>query len=234
MKPWLTLWLLATLAIAGFVSLGRWQLDRAIEKQQMLDAVAAALRDRQPQPLALVPEQAGTGYAWVSSLGTFAPSPALLLDNQRRGDAVGVEVFGVFKPLEGPALLVDLGWLALPGDRALPNIDLPSGQQRLAGMLSPPPASGIALGPAYAASDARRWLLTRIDIDALSAGLNTRLAHRVLRLDPKLPLGYARDLNILPNTLPPERHRGYAVQWFGLAAATFVFALTLSLRRRHS
>jgi cytochrome oxidase assembly protein ShyY1 len=54
----------------------------------------------------------------------------------------------------------------------------------------------------------------------------------VLRLDPKLPIGYPRDLNLLTNTLPPERHRGYAVQWFGLAFATLITALFLSLRRR--
>ena len=38
------------------------------------------------------------------------------------------------------------------------------------------------------------------------------VAPRVLRLDPRQPLGYARDLDVLPNTLPPERHLGYAVQ----------------------
>ena len=41
-----------------------------------------------------------------------------------------------------------------------------------------------------------------------------------------------RDLDILPNTLTPERHLGYAVQWFGLAAAVFVVALVLTLRAR--
>ncbi len=58
------------------------------------------------------------------------------------------------------------------------------------------------------------------------------LAPRVLKLDPDLPLGYARDLDILPNTLPPERHIGYAVQWFGLAGAVFVTALVLTWRSR--
>jgi cytochrome oxidase assembly protein ShyY1 len=42
--------------------------------------------------------------------------------------------------------------------------------------------------------------------------------------------GYARDLELLPNTLPPERHRGYALQWFGLAFATLVAALFVTLR----
>jgi surfeit locus 1 family protein len=64
-------------------------------------------------------------------------------------------------------------------------------------------------------------------------GLKTSLAPRVLRLDPALAIGYARDLDVLPNTLPPERHRGYALQWFGLALLTFLFALYLGFRRRN-
>ncbi|HKN77649.1 MAG TPA: SURF1 family protein, partial [Lysobacter sp.] len=51
------------------------------------------------------------------------------------------------------------------------------------------------------------------------------------RLDPKLPGGYARDLDILPNTLPPERHLGYAVQWWALSIAVLVTALVLTFRK---
>jgi cytochrome oxidase assembly protein ShyY1 len=58
-----------------------------------------------------------------------------------------------------------------------------------------------------------------------------QLGARVLRLDPALPMGHARDLDMLANTLPPERHLGYAVQWFALAAAMLVIALILSFRR---
>ncbi|WP_343239036.1 SURF1 family cytochrome oxidase biogenesis protein, partial [Stenotrophomonas sp.] len=57
---------------------------------------------------------------------------------------------------------------------------------------------------------------------------------RVLRLDPALPFGDARDLDLLPNTLPPQRHLGYAVQWFGLALTVLVVALVLERRRRRS
>jgi cytochrome oxidase assembly protein ShyY1 len=53
----------------------------------------------------------------------------------------------------------------------------------------------------------------------------------VLKLDPALPLGYARDLDILPNTMPPERHLGYAVQWFGLALTVLITALVLTFRK---
>lgn len=230
-KTRLLLWLAALLLIAGFAALGRWQLQRATEKQQMLDSVAAVLRDRRAQPLATV-NAAARGYDWVAGRGHFLAAPVLLLDNQRRGDAVGVLVLGVFQPAAGRPLLVDLGWLPLPGDRRLPDPRLPDGEQSLSGLLAPPLAAGLALGPAYVRSDARRWLLTRLDLAALGNGLGLTLAPRVLRLDPALPLGYARDLDVLPNTLPPERHRGYAVQWFGLALATLILALYLGFRRR--
>jgi cytochrome oxidase assembly protein ShyY1 len=76
-------------------------------------------------------------------------------------------------------------------------------------------------------------LATSLDHAMLKSALKLpALAPRVLRLDPALKVGYLRDLNILPNTLPPERHLGYAVQWFGLALAVLITALVLTLRRR--
>jgi len=242
----LALFALALAVVAGFFSLGRWQLHRAAEKQQMLDVVTATLSRKQATPLAAAADADSAGYAWASGRGHFLDVPALLLDNQRRGDAVGVRVFGVFKPDQGRALLVDLGWLPVPGNRQLPTTRLPAGEQTLVGLLAPPPSTGLPLGPAFVITDEqaravaqgtaaqaqdRPWLLTRVDLAALAAGLQIPLAPRVLRLDPALPLGYARDMDVLPNTVPPERHRGYALQWFGLALATIVITLFLGFRR---
>ncbi len=206
--------------------------------------VSATLSRKQALSLAAAADVDATSYTWVSGRGRFLDVPALLLDNQRRGDAVGVTVFGVFKPEQGRALLVDLGWLPVPGNRQLPATSLPAGEQMLVGLLAPPPSTGLALGPAFVIADeqgravaqggkdqGRPWLLTRVDLAALAAGLNIPLAPRVLRLDPTLPIGYARDLDVLPNTVPPERHRGYALQWFGLALATVVITLILGFRR---
>ena len=54
----------------------------------------------------------------------------------------------------------------------------------------------------------------------------------MLQPDPALALGYVRDAGTLPNTLPPERHRGYAVQWWGLSATVVAVYLILAWRRR--
>ncbi|MCZ6992416.1 hypothetical protein OH407_24100, partial [Salmonella enterica] len=88
------------------------------------------------------------------------------------------------------------------------------------------PSAGLALG-APLARQGEGWLMTRVDLAAIAdaTGLSVPLAPRVLRLDPALPIGYERDLALLANTLPPEKHRGYAVQWFALAAAVLVTAV---------
>jgi surfeit locus 1 family protein len=229
------LWAFAIALIWCFCALGSWQLRRGAEKQAMLDAAGAVLRDRRALPLAQAQGRNLRGYDWVATHGRLLPSPVLLLDNQRRGEAVGVRVFGVLRPREGHLQLVDLGWLPVPGNRQMPEPKLPQGELALRGLMAAPPGAGLALGPAatpLAPQGAQsRWLATRIDADWLAANLKLPgLDARVLRLDPALPVGYARDLELLPNTLPPERHRGYALQWFGLAFATLCASLFASLR----
>ena len=104
----------------------------------------------------------------------------------------------------------------------------------LRGLLMPPPSEGIAHAAPSPQSDGN-LLVIALQADALKDALALpALAPRLLKLDPDLPLGYPRDLDILPNTLPPERHIGYAVQWFGLAAAVLVTALVLTWRSRRA
>jgi cytochrome oxidase assembly protein ShyY1 len=220
--------------VTGFGALGRWQLQRGESKQAMLDGVAAALAERRARTISEAETRDPNGYDWVAGHGRLLASPVLLLDNQRRGAAVGVRVYAVLRPREGRPLLVDLGWLPVPGDRRFPQPTLPAGELRVQGLLSPPSGAGLALGPAFRplepAGAQQRLLMTRLDLEALSRHLRLPLSSRVLRLDPALPLGYARDLEVLVNTLPPERHRGYALQWFGLAFATLATAIFMSLR----
>ncbi len=221
------------LVIALFVRLGFWQSERGVEKQAMLDTATRVLDARQPVMLAAAadPDRVDT-YDWAAGRGRFDQRDALLLDNQQRDGRSGVRAYRIFLPEQGGPLLVDLGWLPLGGARVLPVIERPEGTVELRGLLAPPPAVGIALGAALA-RDGDGWLMTRVDPGAIASvtGLSVPLAPRVLRLDPALPLGFDRDLELLANTLPPAKHQGYAVQWFALALAVLVTALILTLRR---
>lgn len=225
-------WTLALAAMALFCALGGWQLSRMHQKQAMLDAVAATLAQRRAEPLSAASDPArARGFDWAAGEGRFAPGPAVLLDNQQRDSRTGVRVYRVFVPAGGAPLLVDLGWLPLPGDRTMPRVAPIEGTRNVSGLLAPPPSPGLAdAAPSRTAHG--DVLALRVDPVALAASLGLdALPPRVLRLDPSLPMGHARDLDVLPNTLPPERHLGYAVQWFGLAAAVLVIALVLTFRR---
>ena len=226
-------WALALATIAGFASLGYWQLARMHEKQAMLDSVHAVLAEKNSLSLAAAGDGArATAYDWAAGEGRFPDTPALLLDNQSRNERSGVRAYRLFLPAGGGPLLVELGWLPLSGDRRMPQVAQIPGTRRIAGLLMPPPSRGLAAAVAEPQADGT-IVATAVDAPGLPALLGQRaLPERVLRLDPALALGYARDLDILPNTLPPQRHLGYAVQWFALAIAVLATALLLTFRRR--
>lgn len=230
-RSWLP-WALALAAFVLFAGLGRWQLGRAEQKRVMLAHAAAALNDRAPQPLAAIDDVARAGtYDWMRVDGRFLASPAVLLDNQSHDGAAGVRAYRAFETDDGRVLLVDLGWTALPGDRKLPQVPEYPTRTTLTGLLLPPPARGVLVAPPVAQPDGT-LLATMIDATQLRAALRlNRLAPRVLRPQPERGFGFERDYDILPNTLPPERHIGYAVQWFALAATVLITTVLLTLRR---
>lgn len=229
--------MLALVVIVVCSALGQWQLTRMHEKRAMLDAVETVLEARVPVPLARAADAGrARDYDWAEGRGRFVAGKPWVLDNQIRDGQAGLRIYRLFVPDDGTPMLVDLGWTPIV-DRAgrLPASDIVAGDGLggetlvLRGLLLPPPSSGLALGPAV--SEGEAFLMTRIDMQAIgdAAGIAAP-APRVLRPDPAMPIGQARDLDILPNTLPPEKHLGYAVQWFGLALAALVIALVLTFR----
>ncbi len=231
-------WALACAAMLLFAGLGRWQLSRMHQKQALLADAQGVLDARAGRPLSAAADPTRSrSYDWAAGSGRFRDAPALLLDNQQRNGRPGVRAYRVFEPdvsvpeAIATPLLVELGWLPLPGDRQLPAIAAIHGIQRVEGLLAPPPSTGLATPTATPQPDGT-LLMTALDPALLARTLGLpALAPRVLRLDPAAPLGYARDLALLPNTLPPEKHLGYAVQWFALALAVLVTALLLTFRR---
>lgn len=224
-------WIAACVLATAFCMLGVWQLQRMHAKQQTLVQAGQARMHRMALPAALAGE---ASPVWAEGRGELLPQ-RVLLDNQLRGGRAGVRVYQPFRPAGTQAVvLVDLGWLPLPGDRSLPPLTLDGGPATLRGLLVPAPSAGLALGaPMAATARPGIWLATRIDPQASAAALGLRdISSQVLRLDPALPVGFERDLKLLPNTLPPARHLGYAVQWFGLALTVLAVAAVLQWRAR--
>lgn len=223
--------LAALCALALFATLGTWQLGRGLAKQQRVAQQAAASQAASWADLAEELQREDAAQTVVAVRGRDRlRGPLLLLDNQQRAGRVGVRVYAFAASLP---VLVDLGWVGWSPQRTLPALAVPAGERELRGLLVPWPGQGLRLAAtAWPESVAAAVLLTRLDRDEIQAGLQRRLAPRVLRLDPALDYGFLRDLDPLPNTLPPERHYGYAVQWYGLAATVAVLYFLLARRAR--
>jgi len=221
-------WTLAVLAIAGFAWLGCWQYGRMQEKEALLAQVDRVMRDRQPVAL---DGPLPVDLAWVEGKATL-DARTLLLDNQLREGRPGVHVYCMAHTRSG-ARLVDFGWAPMRPDRTVPpDVACRAGALRVRGLLLAPPSTGVRMGPAMQSVAPDRWLMTRVDANEISQALGVSIPARVVRLDPALGIGYVRDLDVLPNTLPPERHLGYAVQWWALALAVLVTALVLTFRKK--
>ena len=223
-------WTLALLAMAGFAWLGFWQYGRMQEKQALLDRVDQVLREKRGNSLdfdlIVIP-------SWVRGDAELEPV-TFLLDNQMREQRAGVRVYCLVARGRPERLLVDLGWLPIGANREMPDVTCPTGRMHVDGLLAHTPSSGIRVGAPMQRLSGDRWLMTRMDLDAIRDATGFSVLPWVVRLDPKLPIGYARDLDVLPNTLPPERHLGYAVQWWALSLAVFVTALVLTFRKKKS
>jgi cytochrome oxidase assembly protein ShyY1 len=211
--------------------LGFWQLTRADEKQQYLVQLQESVTSKKAINLSQV-NATSQKLEWASGRIYFLDKPIILLDNQRKDQQVGVTVYQLARNETQQEFLVDLGWLLVSGTRVFPKPDALLGEYNVSGLLLPAPAAGFELGEAVSSLDDNRLLVTRIDIEALSKQFDKPLVSRVLRIDPSIAIGYERSLTVSSNTLPPEKHRGYAFQWFGLALAFLCLSLYVWKRKK--
>jgi cytochrome oxidase assembly protein ShyY1 len=223
----------ATVALlAAFVSLGWWQIGRAREKQAMVDSFARGTLTSVTLGDVTVDEL--PRYQHVSVQGSYEPERQVLLDNMP--SSTGQAGYRVLTPLRRPGatklLLVDRGWVPLgPSRERLPPVEVRARPRTVAGRLDQLPVPGVRVGPAEAAG-AKGWprvLNFPVTVD-LEAALGEPVESRILLLDASHPDGYQRAWR--PSVgAPPERHLGYALQWFALALALLVIFIALSLKR---
>lgn len=204
-----------------FLSLGNWQRERADEKREQQAAFDAA-----PVVEFLAPEP--PAWARARLTGRLDPERHFLLDNKLFGGRPGVHVLTPFETEAGDVLLVNRGWLPLPPDRSsLPPVPTPPGEVDLEGRLAPLSRPGVQIGsPVDLQADEWPQLMVYPDWERFEAVLGQRLHRQVLYLEADSPAGF-EDRRWTPFTMGADRHKAYAVQWFGLALTALVTWLVL-------
>ncbi len=220
--------------MALLLSLGFWQLDRAKQKDVLQQRFKTQLTAPYTEVAQVPLNDPVSRYRKVTSQGRYDAEHQILLDNQIHQGRAG---YHVFTPLRGiretKAILVNRGWVPLGASRQqLPAISIDEANTVVKGRVSQPANPGLRLdGPLPSPED--RWprVVQYLDYDQLAQQLGYPLEPAVILLDPAMEEGYLRAWRPTFGGLGPARHRGYAVQWFSLAAALIIIYGVVNTRR---
>ena len=229
---WCLLAVLALAAVLTTASLGRWQLSRAAQKENLQAAIDAQMaapvlseKELEQEP-ALWDEM----HRRVSLEGFWMHRKTLFLDNRLYQGRAG---FWVLTPLlldEKTAVLVQRGWA--PADlrdvRAEPKVPEPNELVRIQGRLAPAPSRWLELDGQTPAPTGSSRIRHNIDISELRQQWGVSIVAVVLQTDPSEP-ELVRDWPLVAATV--STNLGYAFQWFAMSAALLLFSLwTLIIR----
>jgi surfeit locus 1 family protein len=224
---------LATLLVLPLLLvLGVWQLQRAEFKVRLSAEREDAL---QGMPMALErlrPQWEQGRYRRVESQGRYLPDRQVLLDNQVQHGRPGYWVLTPFQP-DGldQMILVNRGWVPMNADRErLPQLTVDGDARRVIGYLDRPPRPGMRLGDSVVSRDGWPLVVLEVDYDELQARLGPPLVPMLLQLSEQAEDGFDRDWRVTAG-FGPDTHRGYALQWFSLAAVLVILYLGLNIRR---
>jgi len=231
-KPsWLALFLLAS-GLLFFCCLGFWQLDRAAEKKQLLESYASAASAKAMTLSQARTHERGGGFPRVRTSGRYDGAHTYLLDDQVRNGKQGQLAFALFVPDDGALpLLVNRGFLAHQSDGSMPvTPTLPDGLVTLEGLYGKAPGTGLRMG-GNSLPRQNGWPKLTIYIDTVEIGedLGRDIDEGVLLLDAEPDSIFMRQWT--PQIIPPEKHLGYAFQWFCFALASIVIFIVLHWRR---
>ena len=230
--------LFPTLAYIIFMALllwlGYWQLDRASQKTELFSAFASG--DTQAMRLENAINKAQPRYQRVKISGRFIEDKQYLIDNIVSKGQVGVHVLTPFRTDAGELVLVNRGWISLAAKHG-PLTDLENllnystNKQSLTGRLDKMLRPGLLLETEIPDSVYPKTVQFPT-FEQLSADLKEPIVNWQLLLDAGPAnanvKAYARDWS--PHEMGPERHLGYAVQWFALAFTLTIIFLVLSFR----
>jgi surfeit locus 1 family protein len=203
--------------LAVLVLLGTWQVQRLAWKNAWIAQLRAA-EAAPPEPLpARIADPAALAFRRFTATGSFAHDKAVIVGIAERNRQIGAFLATPLLRADSEPLWVVRGWVPYPPVPAVPE---PAGEVSVTGFLMLPERRGW-FTPDDKPAERRFW--------AVQPGVMAE----AVGLTPPAPfalaaLGTGADLP-LPQRRPPQPrndHLGYAITWFGLAAALagfFVF-----------
>jgi len=224
---WLSLFALPALAL--LVGLGLWQVERLQWKEALLGDMRAGFA---APPMGLRTGQAPPRYARVTAEGRFIDSrPAFVFTT--RGGRPGFLVIRPFRPGDGRAVLVDSGFV--PEEEKAVADHAPASEETvsIAGFIVPGDTPGTFTPEGDLTS--RTFFIRDIVGLPRALGLVEAEPYLIELIEP-VSAAPSQGLRAPEDLIAaiPNRHLGYAITWFGLAAAlagVYIAFVVKTLRR---
>ncbi len=229
----------SVLALVATLSLGRWQLARAAQKENL----QAAMDSKGQQPrldnrsLAAVLDVAGVAsvegiakalHRTVNLRGTWVAERTVFLDNRQMNAKPGLYVLTPLW-LEGSArvVLVQRGWVARNFiDRAsVPDVAAPTGVVEVEGRIAPPPSKLYELG-----APERGLIRQNLDLAQFRVESGLALLDVTVQQTGAATEGLLREWPVASSG--SAKNYGYAVQWFGLSALIAILYVWFQIGKR--
>lgn len=220
------------LLLPVLVNLGLWQARKA-EQKQALQEIYDQREKGPPVHLGAQPlEPESIRYSRVVARGRYEPAYQVLLDNQVYGESVGYHVLTPLR-IEGGAMcvLVNRGWVPIGRDRSvLPKIDTPQGEVEVDGYAVVPSGKFFELAKTEEVQGGWQKVWQNLDLRRYQGVVPFPVQPAVIRLDPASSAGgYVREWPRPDARI--EMHRGYALQWYGMAVVLVVFYLSATIKK---
>jgi surfeit locus 1 family protein len=199
--------------VALFAGLGAWQISRGFEKrvEHLLFEDGSDFASWQ-DGMEIQP------YQHLQVTGTYDDEHQVLLDNIIVNSRYGYYVITPLRALgDGPVVLINRGWIERTTEPPDMNrLSVPTEWLTVRGRVGHLPRAGMKMGEAFTPGD--DWPKTAVypSYSEMAKALGTDIQQFVLLMDQEEKHGFSRQWS--PSGFGPEKHFGYALQWFAMAA----------------
>jgi len=204
-----------------FVFLGIWQIERAANKEGLLQDFNS---EQESPPTRLTSQSPNWSRVFVD--GVFDSSRQILIDNQIHNGKVGYKIFTPFRFDDNKIVLVDRGWIGQGQSRSdLPQLNILEKKSRIIATVTSP-EQGVLAGSELLTNEWPRVSQSKA-VDVIASAFNEPILDIVLVLDPGSSQ-ITEFIQIKPFAITPVKHYGYAMQWFTMSIVLlgmFLYAL---------
>ncbi len=225
--------LLTSVGLAIFLLLGFWQLDRADQKARLSSQFEEQSRTKAIDLNSNEIEIESMRYLPITVTGRYQSASQYLLDNQVHKGSVGYHVYTPLRlDYQDKVVLINRGWIPLIGQRSnLPDLEVDEDNRVITGVVNRFSEPALKLGSPE--NQSNRWpkVLQYFEPKILKTQLKSPVLPFVVLLDPTATDGYLREWH--PPSSGADRHKAYAIQWFGFALVLLVIFFAVNTKKYH-